>query len=298
MFGSKGPRTRPGSAPRPPARGSGPSPGADETIILPGRRAGAPTPSRATPPEPPREFPSFAGGSASPSIRSGAAAAPARARLVDLAASWLATVLALARVKELPDAAVVRTRALELRARFEQEAQGGGFDGQDVQDALLALVAFLDETVLSVRGSARDAWLSRPLGLELFGRNDLGEVFFDRLDVLRAAREGRIEALEVYYACLMFGFSGRYRMSPPERLAQLTSEVGRDVSVVRGVSPTVLSPAAARPAERAGASLSGVPRWIPVAAAVSAVLLAFLIIFLANSVTGCSASGTIGRLAG
>jgi hypothetical protein len=105
---------------------------------------------------------------------------------------------------------------MELKSRFERDAGAHGFSAADVEDAMFAMVALLDQTILSQRGPARDAWIARPLQLELYGRQLAGEEFFERLDKLRQEREARIEALEVYGCCLGFGFGrcGTARTAP------------------------------------------------------------------------------------
>lgn len=259
MFGPKGPRSRqPGARPGAPAARSTPA-SVTETVIIeaqPRRRA-------ATGSEPVR-----------------AAAVRVKPRLVDLASDWLSTVLALGHVQELPDAAALRARALELKSRFEREAGEKGFTASDTDDAVFAMVAFLDESVLNQRGAARDTWIGRPLQLELYGRQLAGEEFFERLDRLRKDRESRIEALEVYCCCLAFGFAGRMRLGAPEKLSELLDEVQRDVAAVRGDGRLPLAPNAARRAERVADEARGMPWWVPVVAFVPAVMIVFLVVWL------------------
>ncbi|MFM9709602.1 DotU family type IV/VI secretion system protein, partial [Streptomyces galilaeus] len=90
---------------------------------------------------------------------------------------------------------------------------------------------------------------SSPLQLELYGHQLAGEQFFDRLEALRAERESRIEALEVYYCCISFGYKGRYLMYP-ERLPALLEQVQQDVSAVRDTGFSPLAPNAGRRNER------------------------------------------------
>ncbi len=277
MFGPKGPRTRPGGSSRSgdvPRRASPSS--VTETVVIeaqPRRRA------------------------ASSSAPTRVAGVRARARLVDLASDWLSTVLALAQVPELPDAAALRARALELKSRFEREAGEQGFTAADTQDAVFAMVAFLDETVLNNRGAAREAWISRPLQLELYGRQLAGEEFFERLETLRSEREARIEALEVYCCCLAFGFAGRMRLGAPEALAHLLDEVQRDVAAVRGDGRLPLAPNAGRRAERAAEETRGLPWWIPVIAFPPAAAILFLLVWLFAVIGAGHAASAIRGLA-
>lgn len=278
MFGPKGPRSkRPGAPSREPAAPR--SGGVTETMIIeptgPRRRAAAP------------DAPARVAG----------ASRPAKARLVDLASDWLSTVLALAQVQELPDASALRARALELKSRFERESGELGFAAADVEDAVFAMVAFLDQTVLNSKGPARDAWIGRPLQLELYGRQLAGEEFFERLDKLRHERETRIEALEVYCCCLAFGFAGRYLLNPG-KLGPLLEEVQRDVAAARGGGFSPLAPNAGRRRERAAEERAGMPWWLPPAVFVPAVILTWLLVWGIARLGAGGAASAIDKLAG
>jgi type VI secretion system protein ImpK len=278
MFGPKGPRTRRGGVTRPGAPAGRPGPSSvTETVII----------------------------EAQPRRRAASASAPARqqavrsqARLVDSASDWLSTVLALAHVPELPDAAALRARMLELRQRFEREAGELGFTASDTEDALFAMVAFLDETVLNCRGAARDAWISRPLQLELYGRQLAGEEFFERLERLRKDRETRIEALEVYCCCLAFGFAGRMKLAPAEKLSALLDDVQRDVAAARGSGHAPLAPNAGRRNERVAEESGGMPWWLAPVLFVPAVLLSFLVVWGLARLGAGHAAGAIRGLLG
>lgn len=279
MFGSKGPKSRRSGGP---SRGEPTAPrsrGAMETVIIepsgPRKRSAAP------------DAPARVAGTAR----------PAKARLVDLASDWLSTVLALGQVREIPDAAALRARALELKSRFERESGEQGFHAADVDDAVFAMVAFLDQTVLNSTGPARDAWIGRPLQLELYGRQLAGEEFFERLDKLRHEREARIEALEVYCCCLAFGFKGKYLLNP-DKLGPLLEEVQRDVAAARGGGYAPLAPNAGRRRERVAEERAGMPWWLPPAVFVPAVLLAWALIWGINRIGAGGAASAIDRLTG
>jgi len=221
-------------------------------------------------------------------VRHRSAPAPVHARLVDLCSEWLSLVIAIRRLRELPDPSGLRARALELKVRLEQEARDAGFSAADTEAAIYALVAFLDESVLRTPGAARAAWYERPLQLELFGTNVAGEEFFNRLERLRREREAHVEALEIYYCCLALGFAGRYALGAPEKLHALLAEVEREVAAVRGASRTPLAPNAVRRDTFAGAAGSRLPAWLVVTVFAAALLIAFLTV---AQIAGCQARG-------
>jgi type VI secretion system protein ImpK len=196
----------------------------------------------------------------------------------------------------MPDAATLRTRALELKSRFERAAADDGFSAADVEDAVFAMVAFMDQTILNGRGAARDAWRANPLELELYRRQVAGEEFFDRLARLQQERESRIEALEVYCCCLAFGFTGRYVLSPPEHLVSMLEELRRDISAVRGARPGPLAPNARHRAERVEEEAHGMPWYLPVAFGLASTLLAFLIVWLFARVGAGNAAAAVRSL--
>lgn len=221
-----------------------------------------------------------------------------RPHLVDLCAEWLALVQVVRSAGTIPDAAGLRARALELKSKLEREASAAGLGAVDVEAAVYALVAFLDEIVLNSAGAAREVWVSRPLQLELFGQNVAGEEFFDRLERMRREREPRIEALEVYFTCLALGFGGKFKGSGPERLQALVAEVARDVAAVRGARKAQLAPHAMAGDELTKAVAQGVPLWLSLAVFVPAMLLTYLAVHLWGRFQAHRAADTIHGLLG
>lgn len=221
----------------------------------------------------------------------------AHARLVDLCADWLSLVLAVRQAANVADAAAIRARALELKAKLEDDARRAGFTAPDVESATFALVGFTDEAVLRSTGPAREAWIAKPLQLEFYGAMVAGEEFFDRLDKLRKEREARIEALEVYAACLAFGFAGKHAFAGPERMRALLAEVEADVAAVRGTGRRALAPHAARPDDVGGATAGAViPAWLALAIGFGGVLLTWVLLKLIASLGAAGDASTIRRL--
>jgi type VI secretion system protein ImpK len=268
MFGKRTPRGRPVRG-----RPSAPRGGVDETVVV------TPGASR---------------------TRSRASAAPAavatQTRLLDLASEWLILLLTLRRATELNDPAGLRASLLEQKARLEQAAREHGMSAADVESAAFSLIAFSDESVLRSKGGARDAWISRPLQLELFGQNVAGEEFFTRLERLRRERQHRIEALEVAYACLAFGFLGKYGLSGPEKIQALIAEVEGDIAAVRGTTRPALAPNAVRRDPLEEGAASGIPVWLSVAVFVPALLLVWIILGLIANVHAGRVAGELKRL--
>lgn len=269
MFGKRTPRGRPARGRPSSSRGGG----VDETVVItPGATR---TRSRA---------------SAAP-----AAAAP-QTRLLDLASEWLLLILTLRGASELNDPAGLRAQLKEQKARFEQAARENGMSAADVESAGYALVVFTDESVLRSKGAARDAWITNPWQLELYGTNVGGEEFFTRLERLRRERQHRIEALEVSYACLAFGFLGKYGLSGPEKVQALLAEVESDIAAVRGTTRPALAPNAVRRDPLEEGTVSGIPVWLSVAVFVPALLLVWIILGLIANLHAGRVAGELKRL--
>jgi len=222
-----------------------------------------------------------------------------RARLVDLCSDWLSLVVALRHAPDPNlDANVIRNRALELKARLEQDGARSGINAVDVEMAAFALVAFLDETAIRAGGALRDRWFQRPMQLELYGTNRAGEEFFVRLDGLRRDRQNRIEALEVYACCLAFGFLGQYGLAGPEKIQSLLGEVDKDIAAVRGTGRTPLAPHASRPDDAGGQITGKFPIWLALAVFVPALVLSWLLVKLIAVLGASSAVRAIRALLG
>ena len=78
--------------------------------------------------------------------------------------------------------------------------------------AQFAIVCWIDsmitETALTLDEQKRQQWIGHPLQLQLFQTVEGGVEFFSRAK--KASSEHAIDALEVYYLCVILGFRGFY----------------------------------------------------------------------------------------
>ena len=104
-----------------------------------------------------------------------------------------------------------RVQMKQALAKAEQEAAGRGCNPTDVQLAKFAVVAFLDESVLSCNNPAFSDWTRKPLQAELYNHQLAGEYFFDELQKVlkRSDSPQTADLLEVYCLSLLLGFRGR-----------------------------------------------------------------------------------------
>lgn len=110
------------------------------------------------------------------------------------------------------DAETFRAQMKQALRVAEQEARSRGCSAEDVKQVIFAVVAFLDESVLSSRNPVFGNWPRLPLQAELFGNQLAGEIFFQELQkaLNRGDSQETADLLEVYYLCMLLGFKGRY----------------------------------------------------------------------------------------
>jgi len=162
------------------------------------------------------------------------------AELVDRFLPAVAFAALLAREPQMREVPFATARA-DMDSLLEQAVAGGGYRPEDVQNALFAVCAFADESVLASQWPGRNEWLRKALQRERFGTVNAGEEFYVRLAALcEQARpgvgaEGGLfadeggpalrEVLEIYAACLTLGFTGRYYAETErDKLAAITRE--------------------------------------------------------------------------
>jgi type VI secretion system protein ImpK len=150
------------------------------------------------------------------------------------------------------DANSFRIHMREALKLADQEARKRGYNGDAIQLAVFAVVAFLDESILNSRNPLFADWPRKPLQEELFGTHMAGEVFFQNLQKLLGQTDSQelADLLEVYYLCVLLGFGGRYSMGNKGDLRSIMDAVGEKIRRVRGYSAD-LSPAWMLPKEAA-----------------------------------------------
>ena len=147
----------------------------------------------------------------------------------------IAVVRVQSKREKIQDAINFRKRMKAALQDVERAAAALNYDYQDIQDAHLAVVSFLDEVILASEDSSRLEWMKFPLAQDLLGQPAAGEVFFERLDgLLRSAKDTQrlADVLEVYLLCLTLGFEGKYSS---EKSAELRGLMERSRSRIEGI---------------------------------------------------------------
>lgn len=176
-----------------------------------------------------------------------------------------------------------------------EEGRRRGYTGDDIQLAIFAVVAFLDESILNLQNPVFADWPRRPMQEELFGHHVAGEIFFQHLAKLQTRDETQDTAdlLEVYYLCLLLGFAGKYSLGSRGELKAVADATGEKIRRIRRLGPE-LSPAWELPGEpiRASGADPVVRKLIWVAAA------CFLIAVVLFATYKFTLSSGVGRMEG
>src|SRR5215471_11222074 len=161
-----------------------------------------------------------------------------------------------------------------LRAFVDELLERGpreGYQERDVKDMAYALVALADEMALAMSENVRRYWMANLLQLRYFNENVAGEGFFSRLESMRRDPR-RIEVLEVYYLCLLFGFQGKYAIRGGEiEILNLIDALRGELAQALDV-PDELSPSSERPDDFIRKSRGRMPfLWVAIGALALAV---------------------------
>jgi len=145
--------------------------------------------------------------------------------------------------QNVPDAASFRHHVREILKSSDQEARRRGYSAEDIQLAIFAVVAFLDETILNLRWPAFADWPRQPLQEELFGHHIAGEIFFQNLQALLGRNDSQdlADLLEVYQICMLLGFAGRYSIGGRAELRAIIEATHLKIKRIRQSGPE-LSP--------------------------------------------------------
>lgn len=195
-------------------------------------------------------------------------------RLADAFSDCIALVLRLKEARDLGDEAVLRAKCKALLDDSSSRAKRYGFSSEQVDDAVFAIVAFLDEVVLSADWPNKQQWLTRPLQMELYDRSDAGERFFERLHQLQKNATANASVIEVFFLCLTLGFKGRYRFVETASIGRMVSDSYESVSD-RFPAPPSLSPNG-KPRTTVAKGRAYIPSWVAFAACALICMLVYI----------------------
>lgn len=136
----------------------------------------------------------------------------------------------------------LRPKVAGMLEDFERRAERYKFNHKIVQVSKFALAAFVDETVLTNNFPLRNEWEKNPLQLEYFGEQLAGNKFFDKLDAMLKQIETTVDAVEIYYFCMLLGFKGRYAVYEQEKLLATMQTAANALVKTGRIKPVELAP--------------------------------------------------------
>jgi len=172
-----------------------------------------------------------------------AAFLPARSENLALLYQEMFTVIVRVRSNRqvASDAASFRSNMRSAVRNAEQQALAKGYRHEEIRLATFAVVAFLDESVLTYRSLISADWQRQPLGEEFFGSHLAGELFYQGLDRLLKTQDSPhvADALEVYLFCLLLGYRGKYGVGGGEATRSLQDAALEKIGRIRGAPPVL-----------------------------------------------------------
>jgi type VI secretion system protein ImpK len=135
---------------------------------------------------------------------------------MQLALSFQELFTIIARIRanrqEVPDLETFRRQLVQLLGAAKTEVERRGATKEESHLCVLAVVAAIDEAILSSPHPGFRDWSKDTLQTSLFGSHIAGETFFQHLrDLITADPSQRnSELLEVFQTCLLLGYRGRY----------------------------------------------------------------------------------------
>lgn len=104
----------------------------------------------------------------------------------------------------------VRTHLISQLDSLLGYALDGGYTKEQYNNALFAVVAFIDEKLIGSQWQHGREWSKNLLQRYYFDTSQGGVLFFDKLDGLNPFNPAERDIREVYFYCLTLGFAGKF----------------------------------------------------------------------------------------
>jgi type VI secretion system protein ImpK len=140
--------------------------------------------------------------------------------------------------QQVADAASFRAQIWGAVKQAEEDARRRAYPTDDIELAVFAVVAFLDESILNLRLPVFADWPRQPLQEERYGHHVAGEIFFQNLQKLMTRTDSHdlADLLEMYQLALLLGFAGRYSMGGRGELRGIATQTGERIQRIRQTS--------------------------------------------------------------
>jgi type VI secretion system protein ImpK len=161
-------------------------------------------------------------------------------RTSSLASVFQEVITAIVRVRHslqpVEDAETFRGQIRRSLQTPMQQASALGYSREVIQNAVFAVVALLDESVLNLQNPVFAQWARRPLQEELFGGHVAGETFFRNLRAYLGQPDSShlADVLELHCLCLLLGYRGRYALADGGELYEMLRQAHARIERIRG----------------------------------------------------------------
>ena len=172
--------------------------------------------------------------------------------------------------QSVADAATFRAQIWAAVRTANDTARNRGYTQEDIELAIFAVIAFVDESILNLRHPIFADWPRQPLQEERYGHHVAGEIFFQNLQKLLTRTDSAQlgDLLEVYYLCLLLGFAGRYSLGGRGELRAIMQQTGEKLQRIRQTS-AILSPDSQPPGDQvkqvSGDPVARILMWVAIA---------------------------------
>ncbi len=208
---------------------------------------------------------------------------PQSLKLTNVSSELLMLILHLRATEDFGDEARLRQKIKELIDSWRRKCQRAEIETQDVETAQFALIAFLDETIITSDWVQQNTWMANPLQMEYYSRFDAGEEFFTRLEDLRQRPKSHTSVLEIYYLCMAMGFEGKYQLHDKEKLRWIIEDTYNELRQVLGRPVEKLSPHGRPRDEIVEVVKTEIPLWVIGVVSASFCIFVYLILnFIIN----------------
>jgi type VI secretion system protein ImpK len=161
-----------------------------------------------------------------------------RSNSLGLAFQDVITTILRVRYRKQPvvDAVAFRESIRKMIVAGGQDGRRIGYSERTSQNALYAVVVFLDESVLQLHEPAFADWAKRPLVAEMFVTQPAEDDFFRHVDELLSQPDSFevADALELHASCLLMGYRGKYAPGDDAQIQRILTQARDKIARVRG----------------------------------------------------------------
>jgi type VI secretion system protein ImpK len=134
------------------------------------------------------------------------------------------------------DAESFRNVMRTMTSSATKECRQMGYTDEACKMALYAMIAFLDESMLSSRNPQFADWPKRTLQQEIYGSQVAGEYFYHNMDeLLRGQGTSEVaDLLELHGLCLQLGYMGQLFSNGPSAVNEYLRRIRDKIQSIRG----------------------------------------------------------------